>query len=381
MPTLHPRAGALPLSLFGPGEIDALRLLLKGSSVVDWTRLHYDEMRQIDAFLQVNEVDPIGDDERLRDLHARSLDYLGGHLRYKRIPESVVMVNDIRTLFLMASGHARRREKMFACMLLKVMHILHYLEAHELLSRLPISLAEISVLVRAKVERFVRGLLERKFPIIDFAGNTKSNDSILSKLLAKKDSQAAKVFDKLRFRLVVERNEDIPSLILAMMDEITPYNYIIPNQSDNSLLDLDTLLFRAGNMTSIRAQQNDLSVELNEPAEEQFLNQRKNEFSGPSYKVVSFVAEVPIRIDSIMSLQQRVLMRLGRVVFGNVEFQIVDRNRAQENDRGENRHALYKARQQERVKLRLEHGRKREELLGSKQKSRLSDFQRHKKSD
>ena len=44
-------------------------------------------------------------------------------------------------------------------------------------------------------------------------------------------------------------------------------------------------------------------------------------------------------------------------VFGVVEFQLVDKVTAQKNEAGDNRHALYKARQRQRVK-RLEAGRK-----------------------
>lgn len=356
--TLHPRGSAPPLGALGLDDLDVLRMVLRGGSVVDWTHLHFDRMDEIDAFLRVNELDsndPL-DRERMRDLHARSIAYLENHLGFKSLPPEVVEVEDVRNLFLLASGKFRRRAKSYACMTLKVMHILHYQEGHELLARLPMSGAEVSILLRAKLERMMRGMLERRLPIVAFEGNTKTNDSMLSKLLAKKDTQATKVFDKLRFRIVVERVEDIPSLMVTFMQELTPFNYLVPNQSDNTLFEVDGLLSRAGNTAALRS----APEEMNEPPETQLGLHRKNEFSGPTYRVVSFVTEVPVRIDRIMPLEGRAVERLGRIVFGTMELQIVDVASAERNESGENRHALYKQRQKLRVKERLQKGRRRD---------------------
>ena len=59
------------------------------------------------------------------------------------------------------------------------------LSAHELLSMLPISNAELAVILRGRVENVVRGLIERGFPIVEFSGNAKSDYSVITKLLAK----------------------------------------------------------------------------------------------------------------------------------------------------------------------------------------------------
>ena len=359
---IQPRKGVPSLGRLGVSELDALRLLLRGSSVVDWFRLHFEDFSGVDALLRVNEFDPEDpiDRERLGDLHARSVKYLKQHLRYRNFPEAVETVDDVRNLFLLASGRYKRKVRMHACMALKVMHILNYQEAHELLARLPMSGAEVSILLRAKIERVVRGLIERRFPVSGFAGNTKTNDSILSKLLAKKDTQAAKVFDKLRFRLVVERIEDIPPLMCTLIQELLPFNYLVPGQSDNTLFDLDKLLVRAGNLTAVRSLGSG-ALPMNEPPETKLGPHRRNEFSGPSYRVVSFVSEVPVRIDRALSLERIGLEHLGRIVFGTVEFQLVDQTSAARNDSGENRHTLYKQRQRMRVKERLERGKRRKQ--------------------
>jgi uncharacterized protein (TIGR04552 family) len=258
---------------------------------------------------------------------------------------------------LLASGHGRRSARLHACLILKVMHIIHYVEAHELLARLAISQAEVATLLQAKVERVVRGLLERNFPIVEFAGNSKAYDSMITKLLAKKDTQAAQVFDKLRFRIIVDRLEDVPALLLALQRELVPFNYLVPNQAENTLVDLDHLLVRSGNISGIRVI-SEGDTELNE-ANIAAAHVKKNEFSGPDYRVVHFVAEIPLRIDRVLPFQSPRVLGLGPVVFGTVEFQVIDQVTARGNETGENRHSEYKHRQRGKVKERLERGKRK----------------------
>jgi uncharacterized protein (TIGR04552 family) len=357
---IHPVADQVPLGRFDLHDLDTMRLLLRGSSVIDWYRLHFRTLREIDAFLRVNELAPEDptSQARLFEIHERAVEYLQEHLRY-RVPEEVQKVDDVRILFEYASGtRGKRKDRLYACLTLKVMHIIHHVDAYELLSMLPISHAELAVLMQAKIERVVRGLIERSFPIVEFSGNTKAPYSVLSKLLAKKDTQSAQVFDKLRFRFIVERLEDVPGVLLALMRELTPYNYLVPSQADNSLVDLDRLLVRAGNLAAIRAQQGDEPDVNEEPAQD--LSQfKRNEFSGPDYQVVNFVADIPVRIDGTLSFTSERLRGLGSVVFAAVEFQVVDRMTSERNELGENKHSLYKQRQRGKVKERLERGKRR----------------------
>ncbi|CAN0596158.1 unnamed protein product, partial [Laminaria digitata] len=41
VPTLHPRPGVVPLGRIETHDLDVLRLVLRGSSVVDWYRMHF----------------------------------------------------------------------------------------------------------------------------------------------------------------------------------------------------------------------------------------------------------------------------------------------------------------------------------------------------
>jgi uncharacterized protein (TIGR04552 family) len=88
-----------------------------------------------------------------------------------------------------------------------------------------------------------------------------------------------------------------------------------------------------------------------------------NEFSGPSYRVVNFVADLPVRVDKLLHRppDDDLFGDNGAVVFVLTEFQIVDARTAEANEIGENSHERYKERQIMRVKARLAHGMKDDE--------------------
>lgn len=355
---IHGSAGVVPLAKFHLHDLESVRLVLRGSSCVDWVRLNFESDDDISAFIRVNGLEPDAptDRDRLRGVMVRAIGYLEEHLRY-RVPEVLREVADVRKLFHYASQtRGRRVYRFYACMLLKVMHIIHHVDAYELLSRLPLSDAEIGVLLQGKIEHVVRGLLERRFPIVEFSGNRKRAYSVYSKLLAKKSTQAAQILDKLRFRFIVERLEDIPPLVLALSRELLPFSYVIPAQTHNSLVDLHRILIRSGNVIAYRAKSGEHQV--NELPVADLVAEQRNEFSGPDYRVLNFVADVPLRVDGLVPERPELFRRLGRVVFGAVEFQLVDRITAQKNEAGANRHLLYKQRQRQTVKQRLEAGRR-----------------------
>lgn len=369
---------------FEPFELDAIHLLLRGTSVVDWFRLHFRDRDEIEAFIRLNELhlENPSDRAHLERLKSRALDYLRDHLKYRRVPESIKDA-DLVGLIDYASGKGRRAHRFYACLMLKVIHLLHYVAAHELLAAMPITQAEVHVLLRAKVERVVRGFLERNFPIVEFSGNTKTHHSTVSKLLAKRETQAAQVFDKLRFRFIVGRLEDVPPLLIALTRELVPFNYLVPDQANNTLVDLPEMLVRAGNLHAIRAIRGEgpqpPDAPLNEPMAS-FETGRRNEFSGPDYRVVNFIAEVPVRLAGVVGEGNFGAEGRGPVGFGTVEFQVLDLMTARRNETGPNRHALYKGRQRSRVRTRLERG-KRGLSAGVPEESVKADGERERSSE
>ena len=105
-----------------------------------------------------------------------------------------------RDLLLLASS--RGKKQTYACIVLKVMHVMHHLAGRELLFKLPVSDDEVFGFVEAKVVKVVEEIRAAGYPIVEFAWSRKERDSVVTKLLAKKATIAADVFDKLRFRLI-----------------------------------------------------------------------------------------------------------------------------------------------------------------------------------
>ena len=346
-----PRPNVQRLEQATLGDVEAMRLLLRGSSVIDWHRLSFSDAAEVDRFLIINEFDPNSADDmdRLEELRADAVEYLTRNFSY-RIPNEVAHELPARELLLLASSRGKRQT--YACIVLKVMHVMHHLAGRELLFKLPVSDDEVFGFVEAKVVKVVEEIRAAGYPIVEFAWSRKERDSVVTKLLAKKATIAADVFDKLRFRLITRTLDDLPAILHELVHRLIPFNYVIPGQTVNAILPFRRFLEITPAYARFSDQlQLDLDTEENE-------NAGKNEFSGPTYKVINFVADLPVRIDQFLCRVPGAENELGSVIFVLTEFQVMDAETARANEAGENSHVKYKSRQHDRVKLRLAEGEK-----------------------
>ena len=128
------------------GDLETIRLLLRGGSVVDWRRLYFRDAREVDHFLRLNlfDLQDPRDEGRLRRILAQAVEYLRRAFGYK-VADAVARPADVRDLFLVASDAAEpRRYRRIACVVLKVMHVIHHLEARELLFRTAVREADLA---------------------------------------------------------------------------------------------------------------------------------------------------------------------------------------------------------------------------------------------
>jgi uncharacterized protein (TIGR04552 family) len=333
------------------GDLEAMRLLLRGGSVIDWHRLAFSDETEVDRFLRLNEFDPARpeDMERLEALREEAVEYLTRNFGY-RIPDEVAHEMPARDLFLLASSRGRRQT--YACIILKAMHVMHHLAGRELLFKLPVSDDEVFGFVESKVVKVVEEIRAAGYPIVEFAWSRKERDSVVSKLLAKKASIAANVYDKLRFRLITRSVADLAAVLNELLHRLIPFNYVIPGESVNGILPLRRLVEETPAFARVADQ---LQHALDsEEIEREGLG---NEFSGPSYRVINFVADLPVRIDQFLCrLPDAADDDLGSTIFVLTEFQVMDAETARLNELGENSHQAYKERQHERVKARLQGG-------------------------
>ncbi|GEJ55929.1 hypothetical protein AMYX_06700 [Anaeromyxobacter diazotrophicus] len=341
-----------PVAEMTLGELEAIRLILRGSSVVDWRRLHFADAAEVDRFLALNLFDAHDprDEGRLRSILAQAVEYLRKAFGY-RVADAVAQPADVRELFLLASGALEpHRYRRIACVVLKCMHVVHHLEARELLFRTPIREADLAERVDRRVMAEARRMQQLGLPVVEFVGNVKARNSLITKLIAKRETVAAQIFDRVRYRVVTERQDQIPPILHHLATTLFPFNYVVPGQSENTLVSFRDIVTR-------HPRGAELVPELQAPLGLEARERRpRNVFSGKRYRVLNFVVDLPVRVDELLPPDGPLAEDLGRVVFSQVEFQMVDQATARQNEVGDASHERYKRRQSKIVLRRLSRG-------------------------
>ncbi len=328
-------------------DAESVRLLLTGESVIDWQRLALHDVDAVDRFLACHglRMDDPEDHERLRYVFNEAVSYLEEHL-HLRFPRELRDPDDVRRVFLWASQFGGfRRTQILSCVILKLMHVIHHMEAADLKFKTAVSEEQLLELAQRSLLQTANAMQEAGLNVLAFYGNRKSRSAVITKLLAKRESVAATIFDKLRFRVVVETEDDLLPAIAWLTRHAFPFNYVIPDQSHNNLLPLRRIV--------------DSLPSADRPAYQTFEHEHadegpRNEFSGATYRTINWITDYPVRIPA--STPGVFSFELGRVVFVMVEFQLIDEATARRNEEGDNAHALYKARQHRVVASRLKRG-------------------------
>lgn len=332
MTTVLPRVARPPaadeLTL---ADVDAVRLMLRGDSVIDWHHLAFADHEEVDRFLRLNEFDPESDEEmaRFEDIRADAVDYLSRAFAMA-IPDEVAADLPARDLFLVASSTGPHQK--WACVVLKVMHIIHHINGRQALVKVSVSDEIIFREIELKVLQVVEQLRAAGAPLAEFEWSRKPRDSQITKLLAKRSTLAANIYDKLRFRLIVPQHADIVPMLATLARQLIPFNYVIPGESVNQLIELSEL-----NAERLAPPPTELPY---------------NEFSGPEYRIINFVADLPLRLERLIP-RAEIAPEMSHVVFVLTEFQIADKATALRNESGASSHEAYKQRQHERVRMRL----------------------------
>lgn len=343
-----PRVGRPPsLDELDLQDLEAVRILLRGDSVVDWHRLAFSDHADVDRFLRLNELDPDSDEEmaRLEDLRADAVDYLS-RVYGLPIPDGVAEDVAARDLFLMASRDGEHQR--WACVVLKAMHIIHHVAGREAMIPLAVSDQVINRQIEMKVLQVVEELRAAGAPIAEFEWSRKPRDSMITKLIAKRSTLAANIYDKLRFRLIVPSYTDLVPMLVLLTRQLIPFNYVVPGESVNQLVDLGAVLESTPHLR-----------EISEHLQPDTRGQRRpaplNEFSGPEYRIINFVADIPLRLSRLIP-KHEIAAGTSHVIFVLTEFQVADKATAVQNESGQSSHEAYKARQHEKVRTRLLRG-------------------------
>ncbi len=350
--TVLPRVGRLPgVDELDVADLEAVRLLLRGDSVVDWHRLQFADHAAVDRFLRLCELDPASDDElnRLEAVRADAVDYLT-RVYQLQLTDEVAGEVAARDLFLLASRQGPHQRP--ACVVLKVMHIIYHLAGRQALLRLQVSDDAIFREIERKVVRVVEELRAAGCAVAEFEWSRKPRDSQITKLLAKRSTLAASIYDKLRFRLIVPHYDDLVPTLAVLTRQLIPFNYVVPGESINLLVDLQRTIEARPALAAAAAR-----MQYQTPA----VGRRRstlNEFSGPEYRIVNFVADLPLRLANLVTPDKDkqtppLSPDDSHVVFVLTEFQIADKATAVHNESGARSHEAYKSRQHEQVRVRL----------------------------
>ncbi|MDP9035515.1 MAG: TIGR04552 family protein [Myxococcota bacterium] len=337
-----------PFDEFTLADLESIRLILRGDSVIDWRRLDFTSENAALEFLTAQELRPDDPTDRVRMEHVKSeaIAYLRRQYDYP-IPRPVEKAT-VPELLALASGKGHRA--MCSCTILKCMHIIHHLDGRELLFVLPMSDQEVFHIVEEKVYRVIGGMLAGGFPIIEFVGGRKNKDSLITKLMSKQETIAAQIFDKLRFRIVTRTREDIFPILQYLTKRLFPFNYVVPGQSINSIFSFKSYVEK----TAIGSVLDQMQVH---GAVDDDYTPSGNQFSAEEYRIIHFVVDMPVRLPKrILDRAPSSAAQLGNVIFVICEFQIVDRDTETHNEIGEASHAKYKERQKKAVMRRLQLG-------------------------
>lgn len=281
----------------------------------------------------------------IEQIKQSAIAYLRRHFNFA-IPKPVEQAS-MPELIIIASGKGHRQ--LCACSILKTVHIISHMTGRELLFRLPVSDKDVFHLVEEKIYRVVGAMLSGGFPITEFIGGRKNLDSTYTKLLSKSESTAAALYDKLRFRIVTRSKEDILPVLLYMTEHLFPFNYVVPGESTNTLFHFRQFCESHPHLNKMTA---NFQGELDEA-----LVAGDNTFSAENYRVIHFVADVPVRVpDHIMDLAPPGSESLGPVVMVLCEFQMLDAETDSANEVGDASHEAYKERQRRAVYNRLRLG-------------------------
>jgi uncharacterized protein (TIGR04552 family) len=340
-------------------DLEALRLVLRGGSTVDWYRPNFRTHKQIRSFLKVNGYDtrqPL-DEARLRQLIQASTEYLHDTFSVQ-FPKVIREPEAIEDLFLLASTLDSPHQKL-ACMTLKSMHVINHLEGRELGHRLSVSDRALFGMAEQRVSACVTAMRRAGIGVHQYQASRKPQSSLITKLLSKRRTIAAQIYDKVRFRIITRDRSDIVPALLHLNRHLLPFNYVVPEETRNDIINFRTLVEAAPDLHSrIDRLQFDLGLEERlDPALEDSSTAPFNPATSESYRVINFVIDLPVRVDKLLEeLGTPATPETGFIVFVLVEFQVFDRQTFETNEDGPASHARYKNRQKEMVLRRLVQG-------------------------
>lgn len=340
-----------PLNKFSLFDLELVRIILRGGSVLDWHRLNL-RRSEIKALLRAHCIDLNSPHDavfvqRIRD---EAVLYLREDMSFP-VPKPVREAS-LTDLLIMAGDRKSRHRQLCACILLKAMHTINHFDAGE--ARLALAMADQELFHAAerRIYRTLSNMMAEGLPVVEFIGGRKQRSSMVTKLLSK-GTLSAQLFDKMRFRIITSSMADVLPVINYLSRNLFPFNYALSSESYNSLLPFGLFCQEHPHLRKLAK-----NLQIDAEVDNRQMPQTDNTHSSPDYRVVHWVADMPLRIPDFADafITDGVDPVPRPIVYIRTELQILDREAHRFNERGDAAHAKYKDRQRKTVKNRLKLG-------------------------
>ncbi len=239
-----------------------LRVIVEGTSILDIPKLELKNMEEATKFIEAYGFEPSdpNDVDLIWQFFDDAVEFLEKSLAdpdYPKVPEhlrSRKAVNDIRRLLLLASEPTVSPDQIYACAILRLMHI-HIHLAHDPRLRF---FEQVQSQVLNRMDRYI--FTDDKTGVTYLGSPDPNQERIkllfykkkdhkdrvreIIKLLHKTDSLVEDIYDRIGFRLVTETKIDAVRAVRLLIERnIVGVPNVRPGRSRNRLVDIKRLTF------------------------------------------------------------------------------------------------------------------------------------------
>ncbi len=341
--------------------------ILGGLSILDVPRLQIHSQEEAKDFIKTYGYD-LKNDKDLAEvlrLYRNSIDFFQHDLlvEKEKIPKEFLEIKrpeDFYNLILTASSTLASDSQIWACALLRVLHVLNHLRNG--------LFKTFSKTIQDQIFGLFYGHIKRQQDNMPYLGDLRSGENIrlfefdikkykskrssAIKLLAKKNEYAMNILDRMGVRFVTYSMFDCFRVLKYLIsNHLISVPNVVPDQSKNTLFPLNVFLDVMDKLNlqdrSHTEEEIDAllwkSLERWGEEERQYIH-KPNDFSSGDYRAVKFIARHMINIP---------IGKRNLRFFFPYEIQIVDHKTHVLNTTGESSHNEYKARQSQAAKARV----------------------------
>lgn len=348
-------------------EPQTFQSLIGGAPILEAPAPQLKNLEEAKSFLRAYGYDPDNpqDQERLWHIHSRAVTYLKSRIlkEGEAIPDNLTdpaLLGDVSVLLLKAGTEKNQEVRAWACVLLKVMHVVTHLQ-NDLFSYFS---SEIQEQIFKPYRQFVRqdpatGLLLggmedtdpirlQKMELKPF----KDSNSAITKLLAKPEAVAFGVMDKIGVRIVTLTLLDVFRVMQFLVQQhVVSYPHVVVGQTNNSLYPVSLFLklvdkAKKEGVSDPREINERLKAELQKGVDSSQFLIKKNDFTASNYRFVKFINRQLVKVNVPGSEKPLSF-------FYPYEVQIIDYDHYLESISGEASHDEYKGRQRAKARERL----------------------------